>query len=81
MLKCKDVAEKSSAYVDHQLSFRGRLGVYLHLAICVHCRRFLRQFKMMILGSRNLPMGLIDDQDVESIYQHVKKHQQDKEQE
>ena len=78
MLKCKDIAEKSSAYVDNQLSLGGRLGVYLHLAICVHCRRFLRQLKLMVLGSRNLPMGLIDDQEVESIYQHVKGHQQDK---
>ena len=77
MLKCKDIAEKSSAYVDDQLSLRGRIDFYLHLAICVNCRRFLRQLKMMILGSRNLPMASIGDHEVESIYQEVKKHQHD----
>jgi hypothetical protein len=79
MLKCKDIAEKSSAYVDDQLPFSGRFGIYLHLLICVHCRRFIRQLKMMITGSRNLPKNLIDDQDVESIFQHIKSHQQNKE--
>ena len=42
MLSCKDLVERSSDYLDGQLRLRERLGVRAHLAMCVHCRRFIR---------------------------------------
>ena len=46
MLSCKDLVERSSDYLDGQLRLRERLGVRAHLAMCVHCRRFIRQLKL-----------------------------------
>ena len=48
MLTCEQVTEKASAFVDGELRLRERVGIRLHLAICVHCRRFLRLFRLLI---------------------------------
>ena len=46
MLSCKDLVAQSSDFLDGQLSLRERLGVRAHLAMCRHCRRFIRQMKV-----------------------------------
>ena len=48
MLTCEEVTAKASAFVDGELSLRERAGIRLHLAICIHCRRFHRQLRLLI---------------------------------
>lgn len=48
MLTCEQVTAKASAFVDGELSLRERIGIRLHLAICVHCRGFLRLLRLLI---------------------------------
>lgn len=55
MLSCKELVERSSDYLDGQLRLRERLGVRAHLAMCVHCRRFIRQLKLSQAVLRQLP--------------------------
>jgi len=55
MLTCKQLVENSSDYLDAQLTLRGRLSVRLHLAMCVNCRRFIRQMKISQALLRQLP--------------------------
>ena len=55
MLTCKQLVEHSSDYLDAQLPLRGRLSVRLHLAMCVNCRRFIRQMKVSQGVLKNLP--------------------------
>lgn len=55
MLKCRDVAEQASAYIDHELSWRGRLGVRLHLMMCRLCREYVRQLSLVARTLRHLP--------------------------
>jgi predicted anti-sigma-YlaC factor YlaD len=45
----------SSDYLDGQLRLRERIGVRAHLAMCVHCRRFIRQMKLSRAVLRQLP--------------------------
>jgi len=47
MLKCKDIANHSGDYLDHRLPFSQRLGVWLHIMMCGHCRRYLRYLKVI----------------------------------
>lgn len=48
MLSCRDFVHRhASDYIDHQLHGRQKFGVSLHLLLCGHCRRFLRQLKMV----------------------------------
>lgn len=48
MLTCKEVTEKASQRVDGDLNLRERIGVWLHLMMCVNCRAYFRQFEALI---------------------------------
>ena len=48
MLTCQQVTARATALLEDELSFRERLSIRLHLAMCVHCRRFLRQLRRLI---------------------------------
>jgi predicted anti-sigma-YlaC factor YlaD len=52
MLTCREVTAKSSALLDGELGFRDRMAVRMHLAMCVHCRRFVRQLKVLLESMR-----------------------------
>ncbi|MBU3071310.1 zf-HC2 domain-containing protein [Aestuariicella sp. G3-2] len=48
MLSCHDLAHKyASDYIDGQLNWRQRLAVFMHLLICVRCRRFVTQLRLV----------------------------------
>jgi predicted anti-sigma-YlaC factor YlaD len=55
MFSCKDVTERASDELDGRLTARERIGLQAHLAICVHCRRYLRQFARTVGLLRALP--------------------------
>lgn len=42
MLKCKDVARRASEFLDGSPDRRLKWQMRLHLAMCHHCRRFVR---------------------------------------
>ena len=42
MLKCKDIANVASDYLDDNLDWKKLFFVKLHLFICVNCKRFVR---------------------------------------
>jgi hypothetical protein len=48
MFQCKDVAEEASNYLNKDLPWRKRLGLYMHLVICSCCRNYLQQMKQAI---------------------------------
>jgi len=48
MPSCKDITEHSSDYLDHNLPWWKRPGYWLHLAMCVHCRRYVDQLRLTI---------------------------------
>ena len=45
MLRCRDVADLASDYIDGVLPWSRRFAVGLHLTICRLCRRYLRQMR------------------------------------
>jgi len=46
MLRCRDILEQADGYVAEELTQWRRVQVRLHLAICRHCRRYVRQLKL-----------------------------------
>lgn len=77
MLTCRDVTEKTSSYVDGELSLVSRLGMRLHLAMCQHCRLFVRQFEagLKMLGKIRQPEASEDQ--VQEIMRRVKEAEND----
>lgn len=48
MLSCKQVVDRADHVLAGELPWRQRVGVWVHLAICVHCRRYLRQLRVLL---------------------------------
>ncbi|HLY55659.1 MAG TPA: zf-HC2 domain-containing protein [Stellaceae bacterium] len=67
MLSCKDVSERASRWLDREMGFWERLQLRSHLAICVHCRRYLAQFKATVAALRFLPDETPDDALAEAV--------------
>ena len=49
MLSCKDFVEHSHEYLEDSssMSLGKRLSYGMHRLMCIHCRRFLRQYSLV----------------------------------
>lgn len=79
MLDCKDLVQKhASDYIDDNLPFRKKLTIKFHLLICVHCRRFIKQFSLAakMLCKNNAHTTLSEDKiaDLASKLKNSDKH-------
>lgn len=63
MLSCRQVAQMSGALLDGDLRYRERLAVRLHIFMCRHCRRFIRQLRhlLVFLRLRRTEQSVSDD--------------------
>jgi len=48
MLTCKDISVLSDDYLENSLPFKKKASVSLHLAICKHCRHYLRNLQATV---------------------------------
>ncbi len=48
MLKCRDVTEMTTDYLDGSLTLPHRMGMRWHLSICSFCRRHIKQVRATI---------------------------------
>lgn len=63
MLSCKQLVLHSSDFLDGQLKFRQCLAVRAHLAMCINCRRFIRQMRVAQRVIQQLPEVEVSDLD------------------
>lgn len=47
MLNCREITDRASDYLDGDLSRGQRMGVHMHLLMCRHCRRLVRQLSRL----------------------------------
>ena len=59
MLTCRELTELITNYMEGRLSFRQRLRIQMHLGMCRHCRRYLRQMKSTVRLLGSLPDGAL----------------------
>ena len=68
MLSCKELAQhQASDYIDKQLTFRQRFGVQVHLVLCDHCRRFIKQLKLVKKVLQARTASVMDESQVKSL--------------
>lgn len=60
MMECDEFTDRVTDYLEGRVPFGERLGIWLHSAMCVHCRRYLNQMREVV----DL-MGEIDGADAE----------------
>lgn len=78
MLTCKDFVKKQNERIDGvDISFMQRMSLKMHAFICIHCRRYLAQLKLVDSVSHKMPETQADDSVVQAhldcIHQHHKK--------
>lgn len=71
MLKCKQVAEQASDYLDKDQSLMQRLSWRMHLFMCKHCRRFVKNLRLTceMAAQKELPEG--SDKEVERVMECI----------
>lgn len=59
MLSCKEVVAHSEELLDGEASLIRRIQIRLHLRVCEHCTRYIRQLSLMLRAFRRLhaPVG------------------------
>jgi len=55
MLSCREVTQLVTDYAEGRLSLADRLRFQLHLGMCRHCRRYVRQMKATVEAVGRLP--------------------------
>ena len=71
MLKCRDVAEHGSHFIDRNIPWYRLPGWYLHLFLCGNCRRFLRHLHTTVRVVRGLPRQPASASDVAEVMAHI----------
>lgn len=70
MLKCREVPQEIEGLHDGQLDWRRRMALRLHLLICHHCRRYVRQLGIMLQAlhhRQNHHIENVDDRQTQQI--------------
>tara|TARA_R110000772_G_scaffold38354_6_gene90520 strand:- start:580 stop:816 length:237 start_codon:yes stop_codon:yes gene_type:complete len=48
MLKCNEIVDQATDYVDKQLNWKQAMNMALHLLMCRNCRRFIHYFRLSL---------------------------------
>ena len=75
MPSCKDITKHSSDYLDRQLPLRKRASYWLHLMMCVNCRRYLEQLQLTIMTLGRTKEATPPDVSEQQVQDIVKKMQ------
>ncbi|HEC20415.1 MAG TPA: hypothetical protein ENI97_13920 [Gammaproteobacteria bacterium] len=75
MPSCKDITEHGSDYLDRHMPWWKRPGYWMHLLVCVHCRRYIEQLRLTIetIGrSPDAAPPVVKTEEVQQIVQQLK---------
>ncbi len=61
MLSCAQITELVATYLDKQMPLRQRMSFRMHIAMCRHCRRYLKQVRTTIQLTGALPTEPMPD--------------------
>ena len=73
MLKCKDIAHRTSHFIDPDLPWYKKTSWFLHLALCNNCRRFVRQFRLTVALASRLTLPKANDVEVKAVMTEIER--------
>ncbi|MBO9493112.1 zf-HC2 domain-containing protein [Thalassotalea sp. G20_0] len=71
MLKCRDIEQMAGQLQDDELNWRQRLSMRMHLIMCHHCRRFLKQFAVIKKLAEHSVSEPASDDEVKSVMDKI----------
>lgn len=73
MLNCKQFVEQSLQIIENEkLSFWQHINNRLHLFLCVHCRKYLKQAQITATVAKNIESEPLPDQLIEKCVRDMK---------
>ena len=77
MITCKDVCDNATDFLEGPTTFLERANLRLHLLMCKHCRRFIRQFRTTVAVTRHLgDKEPPSDEEIDNLLQKLGEHRQ-----
>ncbi|MFT5719871.1 MAG: putative anti-sigma-YlaC factor YlaD [Motiliproteus sp.] len=73
MLKCREIVAQSSTYLELEMPFGRRLEYRMHLLMCQHCRRFIRQFSAATQMTRQLSEPAVSSAEIEAVLSKIER--------
>jgi hypothetical protein len=61
MLTCREMTQLITDYLEGDLSWKNVIRFQLHIGMCMHCRRYLRDMKVTVRTLGMLPRGAVPD--------------------
>ncbi len=78
MITCEQMTNRITEYLEGTVPRGERIGMWLHLLICHHCRRYLRQMKRAIAMMGELadtPGAAVDETTKQDLLAQFREHQ------
>jgi predicted anti-sigma-YlaC factor YlaD len=74
VLKCRETEDNADQLLNGDLNRRQRLAIKMHLLMCRHCRRYVRQLWVLL---RAIPFmhGKASEAEVSQVMEHIHSHQ------
>ena len=71
MLKCKEVANLASDYLDKNLSWKDSFSLKMHIMMCKHCNRFIHHLRLTIDFAQGMKGDLTSPDDVKHVLDNL----------
>lgn len=70
MLSCREVVRDADQLLAGELTWQRRLSLQMHLLMCHHCRRYIKQLRLLIRAVPFMHAKASDDE-VDQVMAHV----------
>ena len=67
MLTCQQMTAVVTDYLEGRMPFGDRARFQLHIGMCKHCRRYLKQMKLSVAVLGRMPPEPVPDEVMESL--------------
>jgi anti-sigma factor RsiW len=67
MLTCKQITDLITDYLEGRLPWMDRLRFQMHVGMCQHCRKYLRQMKLSVAVLGAMPAEPVPDDVMQSL--------------
>lgn len=74
MLRCREVIDNADQLLDGAINKRQRLAIKIHLLMCRHCRRYVRQMQALLCAIPFMHKKA-SDAEVYLVMEHIHEHQ------
>lgn len=76
MLTCREVVDQADQLIAGELNRRQQLAMKVHLLMCRHCRRYVRQLRAL-LQAIPFMRSTASDSEVHDVMEHIRSQQSD----